>query len=761
MNSLASAKLRTAVFVLVWILLLSSILVTKPAGAVYGPKTQSLIVHVFKFHDDVAAAFANSTYANTLDFIDSPASSTNVGIWERSPYDTFIQLTDYRDIGICEIDVNNQVWPTGVTAPRLFDPATATYKHYYGTNEPWDSVAREFRKAIAYLSNKDMWASTCLGGYGNRIDTIVPWSLAGYTDYANLRNLGYIYDFDRLAAAATLDAAGFTQGTTPNIYFNDTIPGSAQFIRTDPQYGGDLQPLVFYSRIDNIPLRDMGRNLAFELRTAGIPLNYIETGGDTIYDQVMTLYDYNLHTGEWNLPPDIPDAMHFLFHSSQYFGGSLTTYSGGLGYSPNYAGFCDNVYDSWVEQARNAESFENAKIASLKAQERMAELIGVIPAFSYEPVKAFKTGWEGVVKMKGYGPDNRWTYLNTFNTYNTPQNPADNEIDLGIVAYSFSGSNVVTGGLHPSLGSQSDLSRDWKILDLMYDSLICPDPYDSSKDFGLAAESWSFNQDEASATFTLRPGLTFHDGDPVTPEDIRFSLEFHRACGPAVAWAYDEVEPIADVQTQSEDPELGPRDIKVYFSAPSYRAMQRVGYRPILNTDIWMAQNAVHGWGYAMGMTDWNLWNSMGVRDYAPWDEDVDADGKTDFEEDGSGPWVFKYYLAYGPYKRTYYVNFQAFNNYIISQDSISNYLNWSFSQIGDVNQDGAIDLVDGLYFQRAFGTNSAMLPWGEDWGQYNPAADINAAAWDMIANTPLSQGDGVINCQDLAKWGMNYRKEP
>ena len=39
------------------------------------------------------------------------------------------------------------------------------------------------------------------------------------------------------------------------------------------------------------------------------------------------------------------------------------------------------------------------------------------------------------------------------------------------------------------------------------------------------AESWEFNDDQTMLTMTLRPGLTFHDGKPLTAEEVKKSLE--------------------------------------------------------------------------------------------------------------------------------------------------------------------------------------------------------------------------------------------
>jgi peptide/nickel transport system substrate-binding protein len=41
-------------------------------------------------------------------------------------------------------------------------------------------------------------------------------------------------------------------------------------------------------------------------------------------------------------------------------------------------------------------------------------------------------------------------------------------------------------------------------------------------------EGFDFAEDAKSATFRLRPGLKFHDGTPVTPEDVKWSFEHYR-----------------------------------------------------------------------------------------------------------------------------------------------------------------------------------------------------------------------------------------
>jgi peptide/nickel transport system substrate-binding protein len=47
-------------------------------------------------------------------------------------------------------------------------------------------------------------------------------------------------------------------------------------------------------------------------------------------------------------------------------------------------------------------------------------------------------------------------------------------------------------------------------------------------DHPALAERFAVAADSKSATFTLRKGIKFHNGDPVTPQDVKFSYENYR-----------------------------------------------------------------------------------------------------------------------------------------------------------------------------------------------------------------------------------------
>ncbi|GMQ75287.1 MAG: ABC transporter substrate-binding protein [Gammaproteobacteria bacterium] len=64
-----------------------------------------------------------------------------------------------------------------------------------------------------------------------------------------------------------------------------------------------------------------------------------------------------------------------------------------------------------------------------------------------------------------------------------------------------------------------------EIIANLYDRLMMFEPEDLTKLVGGVAESWEVSGDGKSITFKIRPGLKFHSGNPVTAEDVAFSLQ--------------------------------------------------------------------------------------------------------------------------------------------------------------------------------------------------------------------------------------------
>lgn len=87
--------------------------------------------------------------------------------------------------------------------------------------------------------------------------------------------------------------------------------------------------------------------------------------------------------------------------------------------------------------------------------------------------------------------------------------------------------------IDPAVGS--DYASSTAICN-MYDSLVFPDPDGSVKP--LLAKSWVISEDSLTYTFTLVPGVKFHNGDELTAEDVVFSLQRLKTIGEGYGYLF-------------------------------------------------------------------------------------------------------------------------------------------------------------------------------------------------------------------------------
>ncbi|MDR3489347.1 MAG: extracellular solute-binding protein [Bradyrhizobium sp.] len=114
---------------------------------------------------------------------------------------------------------------------------------------------------------------------------------------------------------------------------------------------------------------------------------------------------------------------------------------------------------------------------------------------------------------------------------------------------------------------------------LIYESLTTPSEDEVSTEYGALAESVSHPEDFSSVTYRLRPQAKWHDGEPVTPEDVIFSLDSFKKYHPQYSAYYRHV-----VKAEK----AGERDVKFTFDAPGNRELpQIVGQLTVLPKHWW------------------------------------------------------------------------------------------------------------------------------------------------------------------------------
>jgi microcin C transport system substrate-binding protein len=78
-------------------------------------------------------------------------------------------------------------------------------------------------------------------------------------------------------------------------------------------------------------------------------------------------------------------------------------------------------------------------------------------------------------------------------------------------------------------------------VDLIYDTLLVGSLDEVTAEYGLLAEGVSYPDDFSSVTYRLRPQAKWHDGQPVTPDDVIFSFDVAKKYNPQLASYYRHV----------------------------------------------------------------------------------------------------------------------------------------------------------------------------------------------------------------------------
>lgn len=155
--------------------------------------------------------------------------------------------------------------------------------------------------------------------------------------------------------------------------------------------------------------------------------------------------------------------------------------------------------------------------------------------------------------------------------YVNPNAPKGGKVTYGVVG-TFDSTNpfIVQGGLTSVRGL-----RDPVFGTLVYESLLTRNDDEAFTLYGLIAESVETPADRSWVEFTLNPSARFSDGEPITVDDVIFSLEILRDKGrPNYRAYYSKVKRIVPV---------GEHGIRFYFADAADRELPLIlGLMPIV-----------------------------------------------------------------------------------------------------------------------------------------------------------------------------------
>lgn len=129
--------------------------------------------------------------------------------------------------------------------------------------------------------------------------------------------------------------------------------------------------------------------------------------------------------------------------------------------------------------------------------------------------------------------------------------------------------NMVVAGVKGSLGAHGEI----------FETLTASSLDEVSTQYGLLAEAMSYPADFSSVTYRLRAEARWHDGKPVTPEDVIFSLNALKTHHPFYSAYYRHVTKVE---------KSGERDVVFTFDAPGNRELpQIIGQLTVLPKHWW------------------------------------------------------------------------------------------------------------------------------------------------------------------------------
>ena len=147
-----------------------------------------------------------------------------------------------------------------------------------------------------------------------------------------------------------------------------------------------------------------------------------------------------------------------------------------------------------------------------------------------------------------------------------PQGGVVRQIAFG----TFDNFNQVVSGVKGSLAMGTELFTE---------TLMTPALDEVSTEYGLLAEAVSHPDDHSSVTYRLRANARWHDGKPVTADDVIFSFNTFKTNSPQLGAYYSHV-----VKAEK----TGEREITFTFDGPGNRELpQIVGQLPVLPKHWW------------------------------------------------------------------------------------------------------------------------------------------------------------------------------
>ncbi|MDQ0338133.1 peptide/nickel transport system substrate-binding protein [Caldalkalibacillus uzonensis] len=283
---------------------------------------------------------------------------------------------------------------------------------------------------------------------------------------------------------------------------------------------------LYVTTADYDPVRyEMGLMIAEEWKKLGFDVTVTPLAWNRLSELGMRQKDFDAFTLAWGGRAERIDPDHFVY---------LTLHSSNAGPGAyNIVGYDNPEYDEIAEQQRATSDVEKRKELVFKAQEMFLEDLPYAPVVHRNQLMAYnKKDFTNVEYMMGEGLNSFWTFMDA-----TPTGDR----------------KVIRWGYPSDIDSLNPLSstntHDFQVTRLIYDRLVRISPTGEPQNW--AAESITdVNGDGTAYEVKLRSGMKFHDGEPVTAQDVKFSFDLVKEI--ESPYFLGMVEPIESVEVKDE-----------------------------------------------------------------------------------------------------------------------------------------------------------------------------------------------------------------
>jgi peptide/nickel transport system substrate-binding protein len=399
----------------------------------------------------------------------------------------------------------------------------------------------DFRKAIAHLVDKDKYVREGLQGLGYVIETFIespgygPWAATEYVTY----------EFNPTLAGEILDSIGFVKG--------------ADGKRIDPETGETMRPLVIIARTEHPHRIYSSRELAAQMDVVGIPYDLQEVPRSVASPLVFLEQNYDIYTSGWGGGPDV-DWLWDIFHSESPP-------------SQNYQMFKNSTVDAALNKLKFSSTYEECLEGAHEAQYLLSEQVPFIPLYAKAYISPYNSRLENVVDLPWWsGVTNSFTM--TFATDKTQK--YGSVLDVG----------WTSDPQQPSPMFEINWWWDTMLNNVIYDALINLDPT-TFEELPWLAESWETEpwttpegEEGLKLTFNLIDDVTWHDGEPLTAEDVVFTWNYALEQENPVYISY--LSGLVDTETEGANTAIA------YLNTSSFWALHWLGANiPIIPKHIW------------------------------------------------------------------------------------------------------------------------------------------------------------------------------